>query len=96
MYVLITYDVSTADLQGAKRLRKVARICQNYGQRVQNSVFECLVDPAQFAVLKHELLDTIDDDQDSLRIYQLGKNYRSHIEVHGRATSFEIEGELII
>lgn len=96
MYILITYDVSTSDPQGAKRLRKVARICQNYGQRVQNSVFECLVDPAQFAVLKHQLLDTINDEEDSLRIYQLGKNYRSHIEIYGRTTSFEIEGELII
>lgn len=96
MYILITYDVSTSDPQGAKRLRKVARICQNYGQRVQNSVFECLVDPAQFAVLKHQLLDTINDEEDSLRIYQLGKNYRPHIEIYGRATSFEIEGELII
>lgn len=96
MYILITYDVSTSDPQGAKRLRKVARICQNYGQRVQNSVFECLVDPAQFAVLKHQLLDTINDEEDSLRIYQLGKNYRSYIEIYGRATSFEIEGELII
>ncbi|MDO4722334.1 CRISPR-associated endonuclease Cas2 [Porphyromonas circumdentaria] len=96
MYILITYDVATSCSFGEKRLRQVARICQNYGQRVQNSVFECLVDPAQFVLLKHQLLSTMDDSVDSLRIYRLGKNYQAHIESYGKPTSFEIEGELII
>lgn len=73
MYVLITYDVCTITTSGAKRLRNVARICKNYGQRVQNSVFECLVDASQFVSLKQELLRIIDPDEDCLRIYQLGK-----------------------
>lgn len=96
MYLLITYDVCTSSPSGAKRLRQVARICQNYGQRVQNSVFECLVDPTQFILMKQALLNTIDEELDSLRIYQLGKNYRNQILFYGRFTSFELEGELII
>lgn len=96
MYLLITYDVSTVTPEGQRRLRQVARICQNYGQRVQNSVFECLVDPSQLALLKHELLATIDEATDSLRIYQMGKNYRSQISCYGKTTSYEVEGELII
>lgn len=96
MYLLITYDVSTTTPEGQKRLRQVARTCQNYGQRVQNSVFECLVAPSQFALLKHQLLSIIDDTMDSLRIYQMGKNYRTQISCYGRTTSYEIEGELII
>ena len=96
MYVLITYDVCTITTSGAKRLRNVARICNNYGQRVQNSVFECLVDASQFVSLKQELLRIIDPDEDCLRIYQLGKNFRTHIECFGRKTSYEVEGTLMI
>lgn len=96
MYLLITYDVSTSSPNGEKRLRQVARVCQNFGQRVQNSVFECLVDPAQFAMLKHQLLSIIDDELDSLRIYQLGKNYQRQISTFGKITSYEVEGDLII
>ena len=96
MYVLITYDVCTITTAGAKRLRHVARICKNYGQRVQNSVFECLVDASQFVSLKHELLRIIDPDEDWLRIYTLGKNFRAHIESFGRKTSYEVEGTLMI
>ena len=97
MYILVTYDVATATPSGAKRLRQVARICKNYGQRVQASVFECLVDPAQLVNLRHELLSVIDDQEDSLRIYQLDKHYQRQIHVYGKVTSsFEIEGELIV
>ena len=96
MYVLITYDVSTSDPAGAKRLRRVARICTNYGQRVQNSVFECLVDPAQMVLLYQSLLEAIDPEQDSIRFYELGKNYRQHIKMIGKITSYNIEDELII
>lgn len=96
MYVLITYDVQTSDPEGAKRLRKVARICQNYGQRVQNSVFECLVTPAQLVTLERELIAQINQDSDSLRIYQLGSNYHHNIKIVGKKTSFDMEGELLI
>ena len=96
MYILVTYDVATATPSGAKRLRQVARICKNYGQRVQASVFECLVDPAQLVNLRHELLSVIDDQEDSLRIYQLDKHYQRQIHVYGKVASFETEGELIV
>ena len=74
MLVLVTYDVSTLDSEGQRRLRNVSKICQNYGQRVQNSVFECIVDATEFTTLKLKLADVIDEDQDSLRFYQLGNN----------------------
>ena len=74
----------------------MAKTCQDYGQRVQNSVFECLVDPAQKVVLVEKLLSIIDETQDSLRIYHLGKDYKAHIESYGRMTSYEAEGELVI
>lgn len=96
MYVLITYDVCTMTAAGEKRLRRVARVCKNYGQRVQNSVFECLVDAAQFVSLKKELLSIIDEAEDSLRVYQLGKNFRAHIQSFGRTTAYEIEGTLMV
>ena len=96
MLVLITYDVSTVSSAGQKRLRKVAKICQNYGQRVQNSVFECIVDATQFATLKIQLLSTIDKEQDSLRFYQLGNNYKNKVEHIGAKESIDLEGPLII
>ena len=75
MLLLITYDVSTENKEGKSRLRKVAKKCVNYGQRVQNSVFECLVNPSQYLKLKNDLLNLIDPEQDSLRFYNLGKEY---------------------
>ena len=80
MLVLITYDVSTETAAGRRRLRKVAKKCVDHGQRVQNSVFECLLDAAQYAVLKAELSALIDPALDSLRFYQLGQNYKSKVE----------------
>lgn len=80
MMVLITYDVNTETSAGRKRLRQVARKCVSHGQRVQNSVFECLLDAAQFAVFKSELTSLIDPDLDSLRFYQLGNNYKNKVE----------------
>lgn len=79
MLVLVTYDVQTSSISGEKRLRKVARQCVNYGQRVQNSVFECIVNPAQFAELKHRLSEIIDKEKDSIRFYFLGKIGRAHV-----------------
>ncbi len=96
MYVLITYDVQTSDPAGAKRLRKVARTCKNYGQRVQNSVFECLVTPAQLVTLEAELASHMDLTLDSLRIYQLGSSYKRCIKSIGKETSFDLEGELLV
>lgn len=96
MYVLITYDVNTSSENGQKRLRQVAKCCKDFGQRVQNSVFECLIDGSDFVRLKAKLLRLIDKDLDSIRIYQLGKNYQTKIEHLGIKTSFDIEGELII
>ena len=94
--VLITYDVETVTPSGRKRLRHVAKQCVNYGQRVQNSVFECLVDPAQFANLKHRLESIIDPEKDSLRFYLLGNNWQKRIEHIGAKSSFNPEDVMII
>lgn len=96
LLILITYDVSTSSIGGQKRLRKVAKVCQKYGQRVQNSVFECVVDSTQFASLKIELLEIIDKKQDSLRYYRLGNNYKTKVEHVGVKESIDVEGPLII
>jgi len=96
MMVLITYDVETMTPSGKTRLRKVAKQCVNYGQRVQNSVFECLVDPAQFAELKHRLESIIDPERDSLRYYMLGDNWKSRIKHTGSKSSYNPEDTMII
>jgi len=96
MFVLVSYDVSTKDKEGAKRLRRVAKICQNYGQRVQYSVFECIVDPAQWEFFKQKLIDIIDLDQDSLRFYYLGKNWQRRVEHIGTKVALDQEGPLIV
>jgi CRISPR-associated protein Cas2 len=93
--VLITYDVNTQTKAGETRLRKVAKKCQNYGQRVQNSVFECLIDPAQLSVLKHELSALIDLETDSLRFYYLGNHWHNKVEHIGAKESIDLEGTLI-
>ena len=95
MFVLITYDVNTQDKEGRKRLRRVAKQCTNYGVRVQNSVFECVVDPAQLAILKKALYDEIDVNKDSLRIYNLGNKNRSNVEHIGAKSAIDVESELI-
>lgn len=94
MLVLIAYDVNTEDLAGKTRLRRVARTCINKGQRVQNSVFECLLNNAEYQSLKHELELIIDDKRDSLRFYNLGDNYSGRIETFGRSSSYDPEGFL--
>jgi len=96
LLVLITYDVNVTSITGKSRLRKVAKQCQNLGQRVQNSVFECLVDPTQFADLKHKLESIINPETDSLRYYFLGSNWKRHVEHYGAKTSFDPEGVLIL
>lgn len=94
--VLVTYDVSTETSAGKSRLRKVAKLCRDYGQRVQNSVFECKVDAAQLVVLKSSLLQIIDEEKDSLRFYQLGKNYKNRIEHYGAKAGYNIDAPLIL
>ncbi|MBS4007949.1 MAG: CRISPR-associated endonuclease Cas2 [Clostridium sp.] len=96
MMVLITYDVSTTSPEGRKRLRNVAKQCVNFGQRVQNSVFECLLDPAQFVMLKNTLEKIINKDEDSLRYYSLGSNWRRRVEHVGVKSAFDPEGSLIV
>ncbi|MCR4434910.1 MAG: CRISPR-associated endonuclease Cas2 [Clostridiales bacterium] len=96
MMVLITYDVNVTTVAGKTRLRKVAKQCVNYGQRVQNSVFECLVDPTQFAELKHRLESIADPKTDSLRYYFLGDNWKNRTEHFGAKTGYDPEGVLLI
>ncbi|QCJ40902.1 CRISPR-associated endonuclease Cas2 [Bacillus sp. S3] len=95
MLVLVTYDVSTVTGGGKRRLRKVSKACQNYGQRVQNSVFECNVDATQFATLKIKLTEIIDETEDSLRFYQLGNNYKTKVEHIEVKESIDLENPLI-
>ncbi len=96
MFVLITYDVNITSPHGEKRLRNVARVCLNYGKRVQNSVFECILTEAQFVVLRDQLKGIIDSDQDSIRFYMLGKNWKRKVETLGKDTGTDFTGELII
>ena len=95
MLVLVTYDVNTEDREGRKRLRRVAKQCVNYGVRVQNSVFECIVDAAQLRMLKKKLSDEIDEEKDSLRFYYLGNNHQTKVEPIGAKPALSVEDELI-
>ena len=92
---LITYDVNTEDKAGKKRLQKVAKACKNYGQRVQNSVFECVVDPALLKQLQYQLEEIIDPKTDSVRFYNLGNQWKNRVEHMGVKKGFDIEGTLI-
>ena len=96
MLVLITYDVNTETDAGKRRLRRIAKLCTDYGQRVQHSVFECNLDAAQFKWLKHKLSEVFDPKLDSLRFYSLGNNYRSKVEHFGIKPSFDVTEPLIV
>ncbi len=96
MLMLVTYDVNTEDKEGRRRLRRVARSCLDFGQRVQNSVFECEVDPAQWTALRARLLTEIDLQRDSLRFYRLGAEGRSRVEHVGAKPTLDLEGSLIM
>ena len=96
MLVLITYDVNTEDAAGKRRLRKVAKECVNYGQRVQNSVFECDLDAAQFELIKHKLESLIDSQKDSVRFYNLGNKYSPRITHFGVKVSYDPEDVLMV
>lgn len=96
MFVLVTYDVSTTSKEGRRRLASVSKTCVGYGQRVQHSVFECDVDPAQFAVLKARLLGLIEPSEDSLRFYFLGSNWQRRVEHVGTKAARDLRGPLIV
>ncbi len=96
MMILVTYDVETTDINGQRRLRKVAKECQNYGQRVQNSVFECIVNYTQYSQLKISLKSIIDEKHDSIRFYHLGKSYDTKVETLGVVHGFAMNNELIL
>lgn len=96
MFVLITYDVSTLTAEGRTRLRKISKQCQNYGQRVQNSVFECVIQPADWVVVKDKLIRIIDKEKDSLRFYYMGKNYKQNVEHVGVKEALDFEGVIIL
>jgi CRISPR-associated protein Cas2 len=94
--VLITYDVNTVEEFGAKRLRKVAKICVNYGQRVQNSVFECSITPAMYVDIKNQLSEVINHNIDSLRFYLLGKNWQNRVELMGKNNTYDPDKDALI
>lgn len=96
MMILITYDVRTDSDSGQRRLRKVAKVCEKYGQRVQNSVFECVLDVSQFVFVKNELSQIINTNEDSLRFYSLGNNYKNQIVVMGKSSYFSQDETLIL
>lgn len=90
MLVLITYDVCVSDDRGLYRLRQIAKYCQKFGQRVQNSVFECVVDESKFMEIKNELLKLMDEEKDSIRFYKLGNNYKNKVEHYGIKVSYDM------
>ncbi len=96
MLVVVSYDVSTKDAEGQRRLRRVAKACLDYGQRVQKSVFECIVDPEQWTRLRLRLLDEYEPEEDSLRFYFLGSNWKRQVEHHGAKPSVDLEGPLVL
>lgn len=96
MMVLVSYDVNVTSYGGPRRLRRVAKICKDYGQRVQFSVFECIVDPTQWTILRQKLTDVIELEKDSLRFYFLGSNWKRRVEHVGAKETVDLEGPLII
>jgi CRISPR-associated protein Cas2 len=96
MLVLVTYDVNTQTDAGKRRLRRVAKICENHGQRVQNSVFECVIDAAQLAIMKCKLEKEMNVDEDSLRFYNLGNNHKAKVGHMGAKPSFDVKGPLFV
>ena len=96
MLVLVSYDVATSSPGGQRRLRRVAKACKDYGQRVQYSVFECIVEPAQWAVLRQRLIEEVEQKEDSLRFYFLGSNWKRRIEHIGAKPAIDQEGPLVV
>lgn len=96
MYILVTYDVDTTDKSGQRRLRKVAKACVDYGQKVQNSVFECELTEVQFCLLKEQIRSIINNDTDSVRFYHLNRNENRRVEIIGLETAYKVDDAIII
>lgn len=96
MYLLVAYDVSTKTLEGERRLRRVARICERHGQRVQNSLFECIVEPADYAAMKHDIAEIISSSDDTVRIYNLGERRSRSVDLLGRTGEGRLDDPLIL
>lgn len=96
MQVLVTYDVATSSDGGSRRLRRVAKVCLDYGQRVQNSVFECKIDQAQFVALRKRILELVDCELDSVRFYFLGNDWNGRVEHYGAKPSLNMDGPLLV
>ena len=96
MMVLVTYDVNTETVEGKRRLRRVAKVCENNGQRVQNSVFECLVDPARWTNMRRRLIEEVNLETDSLRFYFMGSNWHRKVEHVGAKPGYDPEGPMIV
>lgn len=96
MLILVAYDVSTETAKGRRRLRRVAKACQNFGQRVQKSVFECKVDAASYEILEKRLLDEIDEDEDNLRLYRLNEPLNEHVKEFGKFRAADFDGPLVV
>jgi CRISPR-associated protein Cas2 len=96
MLFLVTYDISTETEAGGRRLRRVAKICQDYGQRVQKSVFECKVNAGTYEILEEALLDAIDEEEDSLRIYRLNEPIEEHVKEYGQFKAVDFDGPLVV
>ncbi len=96
MYILVTYDVQTVDSAGKRRLRKIAKICLNYGQRVQNSVFECKVNEQEYLLMKSEIIKEMNTEEDSVRFYRLGTKYKEKVEHFGIKEPHDFEESFII
>jgi len=96
MMYLIVYDIKTSSEKGSRRLRRIAKECCNYGQRVQNSVFECKLDGAEFVMLKSKLLGIMNSEEDSLRFYHLGASLASKVESYGVKQSYDPDGTLML
>lgn len=96
MLILVTYDVSTETRAGRRRLRRVAKVCLNYGQRVQKSVFECKVDKTTYEILEKDLLDEIDSNEDNLRLYRLNEPLEEHVKEFGQFKAVDFDGPLVV
>ena len=96
MLVLVTYDVETQTSAGRRRLRRISKLCMDHGQRVQNSVFECVVEPAQWVEMRKRLSEEIDPERDSLRFYRLGKNWQGRLEHFGAKPSYDPEDDVLL
>ncbi len=96
MFVLVTYDVSTLSSEGRRRLRRIARVCQNFGQRVQLSVFECFVGETELVRLRHDLLEEFNPNEDSLRLYFLGEDPSRRVEHYGQKPSADFQDALVV